>query len=165
LGGIDKPRQSNRGAIMNRVTGKAPAKSGVGYKTFGFWRGRLYPAEVAEDIDRKDIRPYPVGRWIRKENWGVSGEDTLRAEEDGRQYLAGFHIFTSWEAALAWARGWCAWGDGEEVIRRVEYRGAHTVGAQAILDVYGGRIEYEVIVADEMKILRRRPGENIRGME
>lgn len=114
---------------LSTVSARRPTKTGFGYKVFRpyfcGYRGEYF------------FLGYPIipGQWNK-----ASGADWTNPD-----YPFGFHIFLSRAAAQQW-KGL------REVVKRVEYRQAHTLGKQEQRDVDSNRSSL-CVVAREMRIV------------
>lgn len=131
------------------VTGTPKKVSGLGWKTFGTdEQGKLIPSN-------RGYQPYEYDVWYNaearaNEHSGVFRE--LGTERNGRigfqrtYYRNGFHVCLRREDARAFTK------KEDDVVRQVEYRGAHTAGNGS------SYIPGPQVVVTEIKILRPRLG-------
>ncbi len=97
------------------VSSKKPKSTGTGWKTFQKIRGR-----------RGRYRPsimYVIGEYFLAGIWyrAMYTPKGLKKNPAGLDYSPGFHIFLNKKNAVAAVRT-------GEIVRKVSYRGAHTLG-------------------------------------
>ena len=130
---------------LETIDKKGKLEDGVGYKVFVLAGKKELLSQL-----------FPKGRLIRN-RWlkDYSGEKIYAGFfSTADTYSSGWHIFTQIEGARRWydnstSSASVVYGQ-PQVIHRVRYRKAHTLGKQPV----GGGKHASVIVAKEMKILR-----------
>jgi|SRR5579864_4798659 len=137
---------------LRDVTGTPKKVSGFGWKTFRVDEdGNLIPSN-------RGYEPYQHDVWYNaearvRERTGMSVFRDLGTESDGREnfvrtyYRNGFHVCLRREDARAHAKR-----NKGDVVRQVEYRGAHTSGNGSAY------IPGPQVIVSEIRILAPRPG-------
>lgn len=122
---------------LQTISEKSPKKEGIGYKVFS--RNRMMRGE---DLLRGDcyVGARPIGVWLNAKKYANLPLPSLK-------YVRDWHIWATEKGAKAWVIRRSRWGSKHRkslVVRKVEYKEAHTQGKQ---------VGYKVIVAEEIRII------------
>lgn len=127
---------------LQTITDNRPISQGFGWKVFRknpISGGPLRGATMSK-------YDYEYDKWYKSENPGYK----LKTELYDKVYPAGFHVVLSRNEARRFIKSYYA--ERGTVVRKVEYRGAHTAGQGA--PYFPGK----QVIADEIRILPAKFG-------
>jgi len=122
---------------LDTVSKRKPKPEGTGWKVFREYNGVLY-GEF-----QNTSKVCPVGKWLKENDYKSVG---YKMSISGPSYLLGWHVFKRKKDAKKWMNNL------RRVVRKVEYRKAHTQGKQEMGPIVSPII-LSCIVAKEIKIL------------